>query len=98
MKRFVLALAAAVLLAAPARAAPPVWVVKDADSELVLFGSVHVLPPGLAWEPAGLKAAVARADDLWFELPVDAATEAETARLASKLPRRRWATATAATT
>jgi hypothetical protein len=62
-----------------------VWVVRDADSELVLFGSVHVLPPGLVWEPAALKAAIARADDLWFELPVTAATEAETARLAARL-------------
>jgi uncharacterized protein YbaP (TraB family) len=72
-------------LASPAQAAPPMWVVKDANSEMVLFGSVHVLPPGLAWEPAALKAAIARADDLWFELPVTPQTEAETARLAAAL-------------
>lgn len=75
----------AFLLAGSAAARPPVWIVKDKDSELVLFGSVHVLPPGLDWEPPALKQAIARADDIWFELPVDPSTEAETARLASRL-------------
>ena len=37
-----------------AEAKPPIWVVKDADSEIVLFGSVHVLPPGLDWRPERL--------------------------------------------
>jgi len=68
-----------------AAAAPPMWIVKDKDSELVLFGSVHVLPPGLDWEPAALKRAIARADDIWFELPVDAATEGDTAKVATSL-------------
>jgi uncharacterized protein YbaP (TraB family) len=76
---------AALLAASAAQAQPPVWVVKDADSELVLFGSVHVLPPGLDWEPPILMRALADADDLWFELPVDASTEAETGRLATEL-------------
>lgn len=89
MRAFLTAgLAAATLtlaVPAPAGAEPPVWVVRDADSEIVLFGSVHLLPPGLAWRPAALDAALARADDIWFELPVDAATEAETAQLAGRL-------------
>jgi len=76
---------AAAVIATPAVAEPPVWVVKDADSELVLFGSIHVLPPGPAWRPAALDAALARADDIWFELPVGAATDQEAGRLASKL-------------
>ena len=76
---------AAFFAAGAAQAQPPVWVVKDADSEMVLFGSVHILPPGLNWEPAELVSALAAADDLWFELPVDAATEAETGRLAAEL-------------
>jgi len=85
----VLAAVLALLLAscaAPetARAQPPVWVVTDADSELVLFGSVHVLPPDLDWRPAPLTRALAAADDVWFELPVDPAAEAEVARLAGE--------------
>lgn len=75
-------LAAAV--AAPAHAQPPVWVVRDADSEMVLFGSVHVLPPGLDWRPKALDTALGEAQDLWFELPSGPAAEAEVARLAGE--------------
>ncbi|WP_165843907.1 TraB/GumN family protein [Phenylobacterium kunshanense] len=75
---------AAVAIAAPARAEPPVWVVRDADSEVVLFGSVHVLPPGLDWRPKALDAALGEAQDLWFELPSGPAAEAEVARLAAE--------------
>jgi uncharacterized protein YbaP (TraB family) len=84
--RMVLAALAAMVVAAPgaAWAQPPVWVVKDKDSEVVLFGSVHILPPGLDWEPQALDRALAGADDLWFELPIDEATEAETGRLATQ--------------
>lgn len=71
-------------IALPAQAQPPVWVVKDRNSELVLFGSVHVLPPGLDWEPPALVRALARADDLWFELPIDPQSEALTGRLAAQ--------------
>ena len=45
MIRLLAGLAAAFLLATPADAAPPMWVVKDANSEMILFGSIHVLPP-----------------------------------------------------
>jgi hypothetical protein len=58
------------------------WIVKDKDSEIILFGSIHILPPGLAWEPPALARALKRADDIWFELPIDAQSEAQTAQLA----------------
>lgn len=80
---FAALLAAATLGSAPAGAQPPVWVVRDADSEMLIFGSVHVLPPGLAWRPAALDAAIGKADDLWFELPVGPQAEQEVARLAA---------------
>lgn len=80
-----LLVAASLIFVGAAAAQPPVWVVKDRDSELVLFGSVHVLPPGINWKPPALKQAIRRADDIWFELPVDAATETQTAQLASQL-------------
>ena len=85
MRAALIGFAAALACALAARAAPPVWVVRDADSELVLFGSVHILPPGLKWRPAALDAALARADDVWFELPMDPASQAQVARLASGL-------------
>lgn len=61
---------AALALAAPAAAEPAVWIVRDEDSTIVLFGSVHVLPGDLDWKPPALKAALARADDIWFEAPM----------------------------
>ena len=75
---------AALMAAGSAQALPPVWVVRDADSEIVLFGSVHILPPGLNWEPPELMRALAAADDLWFEIPVDVSTDSETSRIAAE--------------
>ncbi|WP_374343837.1 TraB/GumN family protein [Phenylobacterium sp.] len=84
LRRFSAALVAVALLACagPAAAKPPVWIVRDKDSELVLFGSIHVLQADLDWRPARLDQALKTADDLWFELPIDADSQAETARLA----------------
>nr|QQZ50594.1 TraB/GumN family protein [Phenylobacterium glaciei] len=74
---------AAFLVSGPALAKPPVWIVRDADSEVLIFGSVHVLPPGRDWRPTKLDLALTAADDLWFELPMGQATEAEIAGLAA---------------
>lgn len=71
---------AALLLATPAAAQPPLWVVRDKDSEVLIFGSVHLLPPGLDWRPKALSDALRRADDVWFELPPTAETAAEIGR------------------
>ncbi|WP_334160640.1 TraB/GumN family protein [Phenylobacterium sp.] len=79
-----LALCAA-LAAGCARAEPPVWVVSDGDSELVLFGSVHVLPPDVDWASPVLDRTLKRADDVWFELPVDPAVAEESSRTALRL-------------
>jgi hypothetical protein len=68
--------------AGAALALPPVWIVRDKDSEIVLFGSIHVLPPGLDWQPPVLAQALKHADDLWFELPIDGQSQVETANLA----------------
>ena len=73
--------------AGAALALPPVWVVKSKSAEVVLFGSIHILPPGLGWEPPELERALKRADDLWFELPIDAKTAAD--RLAVQAAGRR---------
>ncbi len=76
-------------LATEAWARPPLWIVRDRDSEIVLFGSVHVLPPRLDWRPPRLDRAIRRADDLWFELQPGPGTENEARQLAqsqSRLP------------
>jgi hypothetical protein len=81
-KSRLLGVVAALCFVTPALAKPPVWIVRDADSEILLFGSVHALPPGLDWEPERLKAALAAADDVWFELPIDPMSEAQTGQIA----------------
>ena len=59
---------------APAAAAsiqgegPALWVVKDADSTLYLFGSVHVLRPTTGWASPRVEAAFDSASDIWFEI------------------------------
>ncbi len=61
-----LALAAAALLAMPANGEAPVqekgpamWIVSDADTRIVLFGTVHLLPKGVAWETEAYRKAMA---------------------------------------
>ena len=75
--------ALALALAAPAvRARPPVWVIKSDHARIVLFGSLHVLPKGLDWLPPEVSESLAKADDVWFELPMDAANQARVGELA----------------
>jgi hypothetical protein len=48
-----IAAASAAMAAEPATAAgPALWVIKDADSTIYLFGTVHVLRPTTGWESA----------------------------------------------
>ena len=69
--RLVLATLFVALIATAAAAEPAVWVVRGKAATVVLFGSVHLLPPGLNWEPERLKKALASAQDVWFEIPID---------------------------
>ena len=63
------------LCSSAAWALPPVWVAHGPNgATVVLFGSVHILPAGMSWEPPRLKQAIASADDLWFEIPIDPAS------------------------
>jgi len=79
-------LATCLFVATPALALPPVWTVRDADSEMVLFGSIHILPPGLDWRPPPLDAALKVADDLWLEIPTDPGTAAALVAPLARLP------------
>ena len=60
---------AVVLTAAPAWSAPAMWRLRDADTEIVLFGSMHALPKGAQWRTPELDRAIATADEVWFEFP-----------------------------
>lgn len=58
----------AAVVAAPAGSGPGLWVVRDADSTLYLFGTVHVLKPDTAWGTRRVDQAFASADEYWFEI------------------------------
>ncbi|HZV83966.1 MAG TPA: TraB/GumN family protein [Brevundimonas sp.] len=62
--------AAAVVRAVPQAqgAGPALWVIRDADSTLYLFGTVHVLRPTTAWGSPKVDAAFDSADQIWFEI------------------------------
>lgn len=47
---------------------PALWVIRDADSTLYLFGTVHVLRPTTAWGSARVDRAFDSADQVWFEI------------------------------
>lgn len=77
LRRFIrLPLAGLLLLALAACAqpgpSPALWRISDADSEIWLFGTVHVLPRGLHWRSAEVNAAFAGADTIVFETDLDA--------------------------
>lgn len=57
---------------AVAHAAPAMWEVRDADSRIYLFGSMHVLQPGARWRTRAFDRAYAAADKVWFETRADA--------------------------
>lgn len=54
--------------AAAARSAPALWVLRDADSTVWLFGTVHLLRPDATWMDDTIAAAFASADELVLEL------------------------------
>jgi uncharacterized protein YbaP (TraB family) len=60
------------LLPAAAIARPALWAVKDADTTIYLFGTVHLLPNDADWHDATLDRAVADSQALYIELTDDA--------------------------
>ena len=67
---------ALLLSAAPAWAAPALWKVSDADSTILLFGSVHILPGDFEWRTPHFDQALAKVDTVMFETDVSAAAQA----------------------
>lgn len=59
------------LAAAPALAQPALWVVKDADTTIYLFGTVHLLPHDTDWHYPALDQALAQSQALYVEITDD---------------------------
>ncbi len=56
----------------PTQASPAMWRITDADSEFILLGTFHILPPDLQWRGVALDDAFRRADIVYFEVEADA--------------------------
>jgi uncharacterized protein YbaP (TraB family) len=54
--------------AATKDADPALWVVKDEDTTIYLFGTIHVLKPGMTWFDDAVKTAFDRSDEVKLEL------------------------------
>ena len=87
-KTFLVA-AAALLLATPfalaqeaQRQSPALFVARDADSALYLFGTLHIRRPGEAWGGPAAQAALSQASEVWTELEISPEGEAQAQTLA----------------
>jgi uncharacterized protein YbaP (TraB family) len=47
---------------------PALWVVKDKDTTVYLFGTIHMLKPGLTWFDEAVKTAFDRSDEVKLEI------------------------------
>ena len=58
----------ALAIAAPAAADPGLWVIRDHDSTIYLFGTVHMLKPDVKWRSPELDKALAASNELVLEV------------------------------
>lgn len=73
--------AMALFWAGVAAADPAIWKASDEDSDVWLFGSVHVLEEGTRWKTQTLEEILDSAAWFYYETPTDAEAQAEIAQL-----------------
>ena len=76
-----MALALALALGSVARADPPLWRAAGPHAQVELFGSIHLLSAATVWRTPALDADFAKADQVWFEIPLGAAAQADAVRM-----------------
>ena len=64
---------------------PAIWAVRDHDSVLYLFGTVHLLPGEMDWQRQDMKDAFDAAGTIFFELDTDTAAQLEASILTQRL-------------
>ncbi|WP_174299854.1 TraB/GumN family protein [Caulobacter sp. S45] len=67
--------------AGAARADPPLWRVIGPGAEIDLFGSIHLLSDATRWKTPALEDRLAKADAVWFEIPLGNAAQAQAVSL-----------------
>jgi hypothetical protein len=68
-----------------AAAEPALFVARDSDSTLYLYGTVHLLPPDMKWGGAAVEAALMQADEIWTEIEISPESDAALAPLTMQL-------------
>lgn len=61
---------------------PALFVARDADSTMYLFGTLHIRRPERPWGGARAQAGVAEASEIWTEMEISPASDAVTQSLA----------------
>lgn len=82
MRNFFISLGASLLALGQAAAEPAMWKASDEDSEIYLFGSIHLLNEGPDWQTETLGNALSLADYYYYELPMDAEAQGQMQALA----------------
>jgi uncharacterized protein len=59
------------VLAQRAAPSPALWRIRDGDSTVYIFGSLHILPQSFQWRAPEIDDAIAATDIFMFEVPVD---------------------------
>lgn len=88
-KQAILAFAAFIALSSPADAQqsinPPLYVVRDADSTMYLYGTVHIRPRDADWGNDRVRAAITESQEVWTEIEISPAADAQAQQLALQL-------------
>ncbi len=66
---------------------PALYAVRDDDSIIYLYGTVHVRPRGADWGNARVRAAIDESSEIWTELMMNPETDQQTQVLALQLGR-----------
>ncbi len=64
---------------------PALFAVRDADSTIYLFGTIHARRPGTDWGGANAQAALAEASEVWTEIEISPEADARGQQLAMQL-------------
>lgn len=65
-------------------AAPALFVARDADSTLYLYGTIHLRRAGDPWGSPAVEAALAQSDEIWTEMEISPQVDARTQQLAAQ--------------
>lgn len=86
MRNLLAALAAATLAGCASSAepapGPALFVARDADSTLYIYGTIHLRKSGAPWGSPAVDTAIAGADEIWTEIEISPESDTRTQQLA----------------